>query len=65
VQAKIKEFKFGGIPSGVRDVLNLARTCRKCESGVGLVIGKIGDGRSDGKKRYVQVESSRHGWLGG
>lgn len=57
VQAKIKEYRFGGIPSGVRDVLNLARTCRKCESGVGLVIGKIGDGRSDGKKRYVQVDS--------
>ena len=52
-RAKIQEFKFGGIPSGVRDVLNLARTCRKCDSGVGLVIGKIGDGKSDGKKRYV------------
>jgi hypothetical protein len=51
-RAKIKEYRFGGIPSGVRDVLNLARTCRKCESGVGLVIGKIGDGKSDGKKRY-------------
>jgi hypothetical protein len=53
VQAKVKEYRFGGIPSGVRDVLSLARTCRKCESGVGLVIGKIGDGKSDGKKRYV------------
>jgi hypothetical protein len=52
-RAKVKEFRFGGIPSGVRDVLNLARTCRKCESGVGLVIGKIGDGKSDGKKRYA------------
>lgn len=54
-RAKVKEYRFGGIPSGVRDVSNLARTCRKCESGVGLVIGKIGDGRSDGKKRYVQL----------
>jgi len=54
-RAKIKEYRFGGIPSGVRDVLNLARTCRKCENGVGLVIGKIGDGKSDGKKRYVQL----------
>jgi hypothetical protein len=54
-RAKIKEYRFGGIPSGVRDVLNLARTCRKCESGVGLVIGKIGDGKSDGKKRCVHV----------
>ena len=54
VQAKIKEFRYGGIPSGVRDVLNLARTCKRIDNGVGLVIGKIGDGRSDGKKRYVQ-----------
>lgn len=53
-QSKPKEYKFGGIPSGVRDVLNLAMTCKRCDSGVSLVIGKIGDGKSDGKKRYVE-----------
>jgi hypothetical protein len=52
-QAKVKEFRYGGIPSGVRDVLNLARTCKRVDSGVGLVVGKIGDGRTDGNKRYV------------
>jgi hypothetical protein len=53
VQAKRKEFAYGGIPSGVRDVLSLARTCRRCEQGVSMVIGKTGDGKAEGKKRYV------------
>lgn len=57
--AKIKEFRCGGIPSGVRDVLNLAVTCKRCDSGVGLVIGKIGDGLSEGKKRYVRSADQR------
>jgi hypothetical protein len=53
VGAKIKRHGYGGVPSGVRDVLNLASTCRQCDKGVSLVIGKTGDGQSDGKKRCV------------
>jgi hypothetical protein len=53
VGAKIKRHGYGGVPSGVRDVLNLALTCRQCDKGVSLVIGKTGDGQSDGKKRYA------------
>lgn len=53
VGAKIKRHAYGGVPSGVRDVLNLALTCKQCDRGVALVVGKVGDGRMDGKKRYV------------
>ena len=53
VGAKVKRHAYGGVPSGVRDVLNLALTCKQCDRGVALVVGKVGDGRTDGKKRYV------------
>lgn len=42
---------YGGIPSGVRDVLRLSQTCRQCDRGVSLVVGKIGNAATKDKKR--------------
>ena len=46
-----KSSRYGGIPSGVRDVLRLAQTCKACDAGVESVVGKIGDGSNGAKKR--------------
>lgn len=51
--AKVKQYAYGGIPRGVRDVLALAQTCRHCDSGVALVLGRMGNGTSKGRKRSV------------
>jgi hypothetical protein len=49
--AKVKTSAYGGIPSGIKDIMALALSCRHCDAGVELVMGRMGDGKSKGKKR--------------
>lgn len=58
-----KSSRYGGIPSGIRDVLNFAQTCKACDAGVDSVVGKIGDGSTEARKRYVVIGYSLTIWL--
>lgn len=51
VTQRTRSSPHGAVPSGVRDVLRLSQTCRQCERGVSLVVGKIGNEASTAKKR--------------
>lgn len=57
--AKVKTSAYGGIPSGVKDIMALALSCRHCDAGVALIIGRMGNGMSEGKKRSVVYVNSR------
>jgi hypothetical protein len=58
IRQATKLYAHGGIPSGVRDVLRLARTCRQCDRAVSLVGGKIGDASGTREKRSAFLRPS-------